>query len=52
MLDPRTWSRRTLVLLCLLAAVPAVLGACSSSSDPQCPDGQVLSAGECVNAQL
>ena len=53
MIDPRTWSRRTLVLLCLLAAsaVPIVLSACESgSSESQCSDGEILVDGVCTPA--
>lgn len=50
MLDPRKWSRRTFVLLALVAsmALPVVLSACSSS-DSDCPEGEILSNGECIN---
>ena len=51
MSDPRTWSRRTLLLLCLLAAtaVPAMLSACGED-ESQCPDGYILVDGECTPA--
>lgn len=52
MFDPRLWSRRTLVLMSLLAAMalPAVLSACGEDDAP-CPDGEVLVGGECVSAE-
>lgn len=52
MFDPRTWSRRKVVLMALLAAsaLPMVVSACSDSESP-CPDGEILVDGECTSAQ-
>lgn len=53
MFDPRMWSRRTLVMMGLLAALalPAVLSACSSDDESPCEDGEILSGGECIPAE-